>query len=343
MAGVAAQDLGAANAPRRIMDSQTQLEGLPLPAEPEPQDDYQWSRREFRGTEGLRAVATELELAEVAFESVTCGGIEFPDERGVAFAGRLVGICTVSSTYALVQNRDVLLELAARLDEAKLVPWGVVHESPFGHMSAKVFFENPEYRMNIALGVVDQTTLIHLGLAIENSYGRPYVGLRTDCIGYAPQGEDLFFFSRIVGKASFRHVGRMGRNLLKALTHLPARSPFLARRIAESCEYRFDDGASYLALRGLGFGKRTATALVQGGAALTPQWQDPVTAWALYHAGIAFFGQKPVSEAHRDESRRRLERLLQTHKLDRLVKRGRAIVAKEDGLECDEDLGDEDE
>ncbi|MCA1820165.1 MAG: hypothetical protein LC620_08995, partial [Halobacteriales archaeon] len=138
-------------------------------------------------------------------------------------------------------------------------------------------------------------------------------------------------------------VGKMGRNLLKALTHLTARSPFLARRIAESCEYHFDDGASYLALRGLGLGKRTATAVVQGGAALTPQWQDPVTAWALYHAGIAFYGQKPVSEAHRDESRRRLERLLQTHKLDRLVKRGKAIVAKEDGLESDEELGDEDD
>lgn len=321
------------------MDSQTQLEGLPMPADPET-ETTDWSHHEFKGTDGLRAVASQLELAEVAFERVTCGEVEFPDERGVAFAGRLVGICTVSSTYSLIQNRNVLLELAARLDDAKLVPWGTVLESPYGHMSAKVFFENPEYRLNVALGVVDQTTLIHLGLAVENSYGRPYVGLRTDCIGYAPQGEDLFFFSRTVGKASFRHVGRMGKNLVKVLSSLTSRAPFLARRIAEACEFDFQDGDAYLALRGLGLGKRTANAIVEGGAALTPHWRTPVTAWGLYHAGIALFGRKPVSECHRDESRRRLERLLLIHKVDGIVRRGKAVVAKEDGLECDEELAE---
>ena len=327
------------------MDSQLLLDGsLPLPPDPETAEDWQWTRREFQGTDALRGVASELELAEVAFERVTCGEVEFPDERGVSFAGRLVGICTVSSTYSLIQNRNVLLELAERLDEAKLVPWGVVHESPFGHMSAKVFFENPEYKLNIALGVTDQTTLIHLGLAVENSYGRPYVGLRTDCIGYAPQGEDLFFFSRTVGKASFRHVGKMGRNILKALTHLTTRSPFLARRIAESCEFKLDEQAPYLALRGLGFGKRTANAITEGGPALTRTWSSPVSAWALYHAGIALYSKKPVSECHRDESRRRLERLLLVHKVDGVVKRGKAIVAKEDGIELEEALAeDEDE
>jgi hypothetical protein len=323
------------------MDTQTVLEGLPLPPDPTPVEALAWSRREFRGTEGLRAVAQELELAELALDPVMCGEVAFPDERGVTYAGRHVGICTVSGTYSLVQNRSVLLELAERLDDAHLMPWGVVHESPFGHMSAKVFFENPEYKLNLALGVFDQSTLVHLGLAVENSYGRPYVGLRTDCIGYAPQGEDLFFFSRTVGKASFRHVGRMGRNILKALTHLTARSPFLARRITEACQFEFPDGHPFLALRGLGFGKRTANAILEAGPALTPKWSSPLTAWALYHAGIALYGKKPVSECHRDESRRRLERLLVIHKVEALVKRGRAVVAKEDGIELEEALAED--
>lgn len=322
------------------MDSQLELEGMPVPSEAV---ETEWSRREFRGTDGLRAMAAELELAEVACDKVRCGDIEFPDERGVSFAGRPVGICTVSSTYSLIQNRNVLLELAARLDDAKLEAWGTVLESPYGHMSAKVFFENPEYKLNVALGVVDQTTLIHLGLAVENSYGRPYVGLRTDCIGYAPQGEDLFFFSRTVGKASFRHVGRMGKNLVKVLTSLTSRGPFLARRIEEAHAHQFQDGEGYVALRGLGIGKRTATAIIEGGAALTPHWSTPTTAWALYHAGIALYGRKPVSECHRDESRRRLERLLVAHKIPSLLRRGKAVIAKECGLECDEDLAEMDD
>jgi hypothetical protein len=285
----------------------------------------------FRDLAELRAIAASLDTAE-PITPVKVGELEFPNHKGLRWTGSGKKITVVSKGFRIDQNRDALLQVCDTVDAMGLQPRGIVCETEDGHMLAKVFIQNPEYELHVALGEVRQDTYITLGVGLENSYGSPHVSLRAEAIGYAPANDQLLYFPRMIGKHAFRHWGskEAQRRIGATISLLTQRAPAAGRRIEEASTTQIhgDDDAVAL-LRAVGIPTKTATDIVTAGASHTHYWSDPVTAWGLYNAVLSAYSQRKLTRAGRDDVCRRLENILVVDGLPALIAKGHQLVVKD--------------
>lgn len=276
--------------------------------------------REFNDIDSFDAAIAAMDLPET--DLVDSRGEPFPGFKAVFYQHSKIKATITKSGYQILAHPITLARVAKLLREKGIQPQGYITETYQGRLSLKMTFANPEYEMDLALGVTGERDLVRLGVSIENTYGDPSMCLTAKSIGMQ-KGRVVFQFGEILGKVAIRHIGKLEKDVTDVIKDMLDKAPLLATHIHEAQQQTVAnrDEMQY-ALRGIGLGKRMTEAV------LTVIHGEP-TLWSLYKQVSLIIQDSRGSEKHKDGFREKAFKILTRPGFDGLAKKGKDIVNRE--------------
>lgn len=256
-------------------------------------------------------------------------GTQVESKRDVALIDDATGahVNTVSPDYNLVQDKDLILEMAGAIEERGLVPVGSVRQTSH-RFQASVVMADPDFRIQL---LKSHDRFIASGFSLTNSYTSDLgihveaAGIDTFCINYNPWGKTVKELS-----LTHLHPGDLTKQVKVVLDAALDAAPKVQRLYDERHEIVLQKKEVPFLLAGVGFTEAATDFMEKMLPALEPETKVKLTATTLNMAATSFVTHiSNTSPLTLRELSRKAMKLL-TGDLQKIQERGRETVREWD-------------